>query len=356
MTTVNEAVSGGKPPLASLLEAGVNAIDANQTITFTLYKRMVLPLDGFLFWVNYSLVTPEVGDPLATQQVKGALHYSVEVEQEEESTLSVNTIVFTSLKQCDIFNEINPQFLYLAEYQGIRFTFSSQGKYFQQADLYHYLGTAVTAVMETQIVDDIDILNNLANELVVTNSLPIWLSMANYMPNYQGGFVCPIADMFPSFLVPENEEPPYAAVHIEETKALAAFPYLDKQNMSSQLVSDLVRITTYGVTNNDMIKFLNFVVQYSQDEGLIGMMNMPTIVDEKQTQAELQTIAQKKVIEFKVSYLQTYSTNPMLTRQLIKHALVDIDVWATTETVGNKRAHVAPTSKVCIQGASSPLP
>ena len=45
-----------------------------------------------------------------------------------------------------------------------------------------------------------------------------------------------------------------------------------------------------------------------------------------------------------------------MTRQLIKHALVDIDVWATTETVGDKRAHVAPQSKECIQGASSPLP
>jgi hypothetical protein len=355
MTTVNEA-AGGKPPLASLLEAGVNFIDANQTITFTLYKRMVLPLDGFLFWVNYSLVAPEAGDPQATQLIKGALHYSVEVEQEEESTISVNTIVFTSLKQCDIFNEIAPPFLYLADYQGIRFAFSSQGKYFQQADLWHYLGVAVTSVMKTQIVDDLAILQTLANELVVTNSLPIWLSMATYMPNYQGGFTSPIKTIFPSYLVPENELPPYASIHIEETKSLQAFPYLDKTNMSYQLACDVVRITTYGVVNNDIIKFLNFVVQYSQDESLIGIMNMPSIVDEKQPQAEIQTIAQKKVIEFKVSYIQTYSANPMLTRQLIKHALVDIDVWDTADTVGNKRAHVAPTSKACIQGASSPLP
>jgi hypothetical protein len=355
MTTVNEA-AGGKPPLASLLEAGVNFIDANQTITFTLYKRMVLPLDGFLFWVNYSLVTPEADDPPATQNIKGALHYSVEVEQEEATTVSVNTIVFTSLTACDIFNQINPPFLYLADYQGIRFAFSSQGKYFQQADLWHYLGVAVTSGIESQIVDTIDALNTLANQLIVTNSLPIWLSMANYMPNYQGGFTCPIKNMFPSYLVPENEPTPYASVHIDETKSLQAFPYLDKTNMSYQLASDLVRITTYGIGNNDIIKFLNFVVQYSQDESLIGIMNMPSIVDEKEHQAEIQAIAQKKTIEFKVSYIQTYSANPMLTRQLIKHALVDIDVWATTETVGNKRAHVAPTSKACIQGASSPLP
>lgn len=355
MPTVNEAV-GGKPPLGAILEAGVNTLDANQTITFTLYKRMVLPLDGFLFWVNYSLVTPVAGDPPASLQIKGALHYSVEVEQEEESTISMNTIVFTALTQCDVFNKIEPQFLYLAEYKGIRFTFSSQGKYFQQADLWHYLGVAVTSVMSTQIVDDIDVLNNLANALIVTNSLPIWLSFPNYLPDFNGGLVCPIKNMFPSFLVPENEPPPYASIHIEETKALQAFPFLSQTALSTQLACDTVRVTTYGVDNNDIIGFLNFVVQYSLDVSLIGIMNMPSIVDEKQPQAEIQTIAQRKVIEFKVSYIQTLSADPGLTRQLIKHALVDIDVWATTETVGNKRAHVAPSDKACIQGASSPLP
>ena len=80
--------------------------------------------------------------------------------------------------------------------------------------------------------------------------------------------------------------------------------------MSSQLACDIVRVTTYGVANNDMIGFLNFVVQYSMDESLIGIMNMPAIVDEKQPQAEIQTIAQKKVIEFKISYLQTLSAVP----------------------------------------------
>jgi len=105
-----------------------------------------------------------------------------------------------------------------------------------------------------------------------------------------------------------------------------------------------------------MIGFLNFVVQYSMEVGLFGIMNMPIILDEKHAQAELSAIAQKKTIEFKISYLQTLSSDPGLTRQLIKHALVDIDVWDTANTVGNKRAHVAPQDKVCIQGASSPLP
>jgi hypothetical protein len=357
MTTINEAInSNTKPPLGAILEAGVNTLDANQTITFTLYKRIVLPLDGFIFWVNMNVAHPSVGDPPTTLNIQGALHYSVETEQEQESTISLNTVVFTALTQVDTFNQINPQFMYLANYKGIRFSFSSQGKYFQQADLYHYLGVAVTSIMSTQIIDDIDVLNSLANKLIITNSLPIWLSFATYMPDYTGGPICPIKNIFPSFLVPDNQPPPYAAIHIEESKALQAFPLISGTSMSSQLVCDTVEVTTYGVANNDMIGFLNFVVQYSMEVGLFGIMNMPIILDEKHAQAELSAIAQKKTIEFKISYLQTLSSDPGLTRQLIKHALVDIDVWDTANTVGNKRAHVAPQDKVCIQGASSPLP
>jgi hypothetical protein len=96
---------------------------------------------------------------------------------------------------------------------------------------------------------------------------------------------------------------------------------------------------------------LNFVIQFSLDANSLGLMNMPSINDIKQEQSEIQALAQKKVIEFKISYLQTLYPIPSLTRQLIKNALVDIDVWINS----NSRAHVAP-NKACIQGATSPLP
>jgi hypothetical protein len=316
MTTVNEAMGTTKPALGALLEAGINVLDANQTITFTLYKKIILPADGFVFWVNQNL-NPLPTDPPATVTVKGALHFSTELQQEEESTISLNTIVFTALAPCDLFQQINPQYMYLATWQGARFSFSSQGKYFQQADLWHYIGNAVTSVMNTQIIDTQAQFDSLS--LIVTNSLPIWLSMPEYVPPYPG-FICPIANMYPSFLVPENEPPPYASVHIEDTEALSQTAIFGPKLTSTQLSRETVKVTMYGVNNDDAITFLNFVTQYSYDWNYIGLANMPIIRDEKLTQPEIQTIAQKKSIEFKVNYLQESVRD--VARQFILHAKV----------------------------------
>jgi hypothetical protein len=317
VTTVNEAILNNKPPLAAELAAGVQQLSGNQQITFTLYKRMVLPLDGFVFWVNYNLVTPTDGDPAATKIIQGSLHFSTETEQEEDSTISMNTIVFTALELVDRFNQIDPQFMYLASYRGIRFCFNSQGKYYQQADLWHYVGVAVTSVMRPQIIDTLLQLNSL--KLIVTNSLPIWLGMPAYVPPYPG-FTCPIAKIYPSYLIPANEIPPYAGIHIEETKALESIAFLNRTLGSSQLTSEIVRVTTYGVDNDDIVTFLNFVIQYSGDWGILGIMNMPIIIDEKHVQSEITAIAQKKIIEFKVSYLQQSVRD--VARQFILGAIV----------------------------------
>jgi hypothetical protein len=328
MTTVKEAKTNNKSQMATELAAGVNTLSANQKITFTCYKKMVLPIDGFLFWVNCNLAHPSTGDPPLTLTVEGSLHYSTETEQNEDKTLSYNTIVFTALSPCDIFNEIDPQYIYLANYAGIRFGFNSQGKYYQQADLWHYVGVAVTSIIGTQVIDDKADFDALKDKLIVTNSLPYWLMMQNYTFEYNG-WACPIKKIYPSYLVPNNELPPYAVVHIEDTKSLQPVPIFGRPYAfsSSQLVSEIARITTYGIDNDTIINFYNFVFQFSEYTNYIGMMNnMPTIRDEKHEQAEIQAIAQKKAIEFKISYLQSMHLIATYTRQLIRHVIVDFDV------------------------------
>jgi hypothetical protein len=64
MTTVNEAKNGrAKSAMAEELAAGVRFISANQKITFTCYRKMILPIDGFLFWVNLGIPHPSQEDP-----------------------------------------------------------------------------------------------------------------------------------------------------------------------------------------------------------------------------------------------------------------------------------------------------
>jgi len=49
---------GARGPLAADLAEGVIAIGQDQEITFTKYVRLVLPVDGYVFWVKADLVGP----------------------------------------------------------------------------------------------------------------------------------------------------------------------------------------------------------------------------------------------------------------------------------------------------------
>jgi hypothetical protein len=315
VTTVGEAAANANGQLSGVLNSGLNFLSANDSVTFLLYKRVVLPLDGYVFWLRANLAPPVPIEP-DTVIVKGSLHYSTEIAQEEDSTIGYNTIVFTAQSAVDAFQVISPQLMYIGTYQGIRFAFSSNGKYYEQAGLWHYLGVAVTSLTNIQIIDD---LSQLPQNQIVSNSLPIWLAMPTYKPPYPG-FTCPIT-LFPSFLIPQNESPPYGAVHIEDTKSLVEVATLGPRLQSHQLATEKVRITLYGCNNKVTIDFLNFCTQYIYDWYFIGMRNLPVINDLKREQAELQVITQKKEILFEINYLQHLVRD--LARQHILSAIVN---------------------------------
>ena len=74
--------------------------------------------------------------------------------------------------------------------------------------------------------------------------------------------------------------------------------------LHSQLVKDTVRVTTYGVRNAQILGYLDYVLNFSVNYDTLGIMNMPVVHDEKRVQAEQGILAQKKTIEFEVSYYQ----------------------------------------------------
>ena len=53
MATVSETI-GAPQELASGLQLGTTTLSQNQTLSFVLYRRLVLPVDGFVFWVKAS--------------------------------------------------------------------------------------------------------------------------------------------------------------------------------------------------------------------------------------------------------------------------------------------------------------
>lgn len=291
--------------IGAVLQEGYETLSGDQTVPFTQYIRYVLPLDGYVFW-------------LATQQttISGSLHVAVNKRQNEDETISVNQVVFTTSQEIAVFNEINPQTIWVGCWRGLKFAFSNRGFFYEAAGLYHYSGEAVYPAMESQLVDVGSQLP--AGTLVVSNSLPAWLAIKTYTPVWLDP-LNPAITLYPSFAVPDNLRPPYGTVHIapELTQGLQMAPWLAQKTSSHfQLARDHVKVTFYGLINNQAQDWLDTVHDYSMNINAIGFMDtIPIMRDEKRTQVGLDILAMKKTVEFDVAYNQARIND--IARQLI---------------------------------------
>jgi hypothetical protein len=302
--------TGNQGQMASTLRAGLETLDLQQTVTFVLYKRIVLPIDGFVFWAEASLLAPGSVDSSYSLiiEAKGSLHHTTTNRQDPEESFSVHRMVFTSLQEINNLSDISPDYIYLATTDKEQYAFSVRSGWYQQAGLYHYSGDAVYSSLASQILKDP---NSLGQSQIVSNSLPIWLQLNQLFP------------IFPSFLVPDNLEPPYAVVDIREndTRPLQSNPYWDRSGNRWQLTKDDVVVTTFGVRNDMILDWIDSVQNYAlRNPDVFGIMNSPVPRDAKRGQVEIGAIAQKKVITFEVNYYQTRMNS--LSQQIIRSAFV----------------------------------
>ena len=289
---------------------GLRTLTSGAEITFIQYVRQVLPLDGYVFWLKTQQMT-----------VAGSLHVSASKQQNEDETLSVNRVIFSTGTEVQQFNVIQPNTLWIGCAQGIKFAFSQSGPRFVEAGLFHYVGDAVYPALESQLIDVAAQLS--AATLIVSNSLPVWLTLQSYTPVWLL-VPNPNIQLYPSFAVPDNLQPPYGVLHIEpgQTEGLSSVAHYDALSGHSQIAADFVRITLYGATNDVAMAFYDLVQTYIEDTSNVGLMSIPAVRDEKRTQAELSVLAMKKTLEYRVSYSQ--GNVRTIARQLLKTALVTI--------------------------------
>jgi hypothetical protein len=360
MPTVGESAGAGTPQnnMASSLHAGLDVISLDQEITFQAYVRVVLPLDGYVFWVRMggAAATPsalynvpqynavmynQIGGSEEAAGVfiaEGSLHYSTQAFQAEDHSSSTDRVVFTSKVPVQNLNAPGPEILYIATFDGpdgdtdpapadttaIRFAFSSRASHYQQAGLWHYIGQSVNPTMESQIVEDPNDLDT--SILIVSNSLPAWLGYNVYNPVWPVPIPRPDIVFYPSFAVPENLVAPYGVIHIvpAETEVWQTMPRLGVRSEQLSLAKDQVQITLYGCNNRVASDLLYSILQYSFDTEIFGILNIPAIRDEKEAQVELHTLAQKKRIIFEVSY--GHGTMRDIARQLITSCIPTVRV------------------------------
>jgi hypothetical protein len=142
-----------------------------------------------------------------------------------------------------------------------------------------------------------------------------------------------VLPVYPSFLVPDNIRPPYASIDIApaNTRALQPVPVIDRTGSHWQLAQDTVTVTLYGLRNYSGVDYLDYVLAYMAASDDMGLMSGPIIRDEKRPQTEISAIAQKKSIEFTVSYYQQRARE--LARQLILEAIPTFYVGGGVEPV-----------------------
>ncbi len=347
--SVTEA-SGARTPLGADLKVAVDAISYNQTIRFTKYVQLVLPLDGYVFWVRGDLVSPPAAK---VRQVMGSLHYATDQKQEEAESYAVNRVIFTSEEQVDFLNSMASTELYIGDFEGLEFAFSSRKSFYRQAELWHYIGNAVYADMQPQLITSVDQLAALT--LIASNSLPLWLNLNRFAPAWPFYPTLPLPfTLYPSFLNPSNLEPPWAAVHIgdDDTMPMVSTAGFNLTESQTQIVSDKVRVTLWGATNDQAMLFLATVNQYSYDTGLFGVMNRPVVRDAKRTQSELGTLAQKKIIDFEISYIQGRVANTA--RTLILGAIPTFIPGGYPNTNGHSAKTIGPFLSVAAGTVTTP--
>ena len=332
------------PEMAATLNLGTETLSSRQQIVFTKYIRVVLPIDGFVFWVRAELVgasaivnasalntyvinkTQDYMEPAdASNQIValGSLHYASSATQTPDANYTRNQVIFTSEIEIKDFNAVSPNVIYIGVWQGVRFSFSQRRKFYQQADIYHYVGDAIYATMATQIIDSLAGFDT--RNVIVSNSLPLWLAMNQAYPifPYPPGQNLPL---YPADLAPTNLVPPYGTVMIRDTEAIQALPVQNSSSSQRQLVSEAVDITIYGYRNFNALDFVAYVMNLSiaTPEDVFGIMNFPVVQDVKQGQVELEVIAQAKQVTFEINYYQQRMCN--IARQLILECIPAFDI------------------------------
>ena len=316
MPSASEAAAGGSQ-LQAALDSGLDQLSADETVTFTLYSRFALYPDSSVFWVASA----------TTLTAKGSLHVATDRRQNEDETLGMTTAIFTSEQLVTEFLSIAPGTMWIGSWTlpegSLQVAFSSRGRFYEQAQIFHYSGNCVYPAMQSQILSSPA---DLPAGPIVSNSLPIWLAQNSMAPVY------------PSFLVPDNIVPPYIVAHIEpsRTEALGAFPLIGPwpgvtipnsggsplhSLASTQLVRDEVTLTLYGFTSLMALQYFNSLVDGSRDGTIpFGFANSPSIQDPKRIQSEIAAIAQKKTIVIEANYLQ--GAADVVARRLILSAMV----------------------------------
>ncbi|QDH14152.1 hypothetical protein E3E12_08070 [Formicincola oecophyllae] len=284
-TQASESTQDGAPP--------------TQNITFRQYRRMVLPLDGHVFWVATG----------TTQTLAATLNAATSAVQTAQETASPTALTLTINASDDLkpFTARAQGLLWVGTWQGQDFAISNASTSDLNAGSVLYSGQTITAPFAAQFVDDASQLDNKA--LLTSSCLPAFLAMPSQPTPLTKS--CPWPEgvpVFPSFAVPDDQPTPYIAVCCRP-KTLAPVSMAPSHDAasktSSQIVREGVRLTLMGLDNQQACQVRDYVRQWALGhDSVLGVVNSPVIRDRPQKNPATATQAVRKTIDFTVMYPQ----------------------------------------------------
>lgn len=304
MPSLDDIAYSAGTPLANALAAGVRDISYARTVSFTKYQRAVLPVDGFVFWV----ATEERRD------VDGALHMTTGSELIEDQSYDQSTVILTSREEIHAFHDMALDEVWVGDFDGVRFAISSRSNRYDQAGLFHYLGNTVRPAFASQFIDDPSLLQTIGP--VTSSSLALFLAMPT-QPSVALNW-CPWptdVPLFPSFAVPDNQPPPYVAVHNDPGggKAVSMGTLDPLTGSTARLMTERVRLRFYGIAHQQADTVLSYILHWALlHPETIGITNSPHLRDEKTPMAEINALAMCKTVELDVMYSQIAVRNTAL--------------------------------------------
>lgn len=289
------------PDLAGVIAQGIEYLSNAAEYTFTRFDKFVSPIDGLVYWI----LSP--GVPALT--VKGSFHITADQQQNVADSKTFSQVWLSTQQEIPQFRNDGGDSLYCGVVGGRRYAFNSQGKYYTQANVFHYSGDILYPTMETQFV------NSPADvTLTVTNSLPVWL--ANPLPG---------VPIFPAYLVPKDQPPPYITAFIppEKTETLALGVRRSALDNPDLLARDEVVLNLVGLSNAQTFQYLKVLQDYLRGnvDG-VGMAEPFNVHDDHETQTAFSLLAKRKRVILSANYYQKSVVN--VARGLILTAYISI--------------------------------
>lgn len=307
--------------LSRSVGSGMNDICYEGTVLFRQYRKIVLPLDRFIFW----LATPQ------TMTITGSLHIETHNRHTETERYDYSDMVLTTQEEVQTFHQKPTDTLWMACIDGTHFSIDGQKKHFKQAGLFHYFGSNVPPSFRSQFIHTEAELDDY--HPVISSSLPIFLALPHIGSPALGWCPWPKdVPIFPSFSSPDNQEPPYIIIHNDPHSAQpVGLGTVDPTTgASTQIMTEKVKLTLIGLPHQKASNIRDYIRHWALlHPDTLGITNIPVIVDEKSTLDEISALSMMKHIEFDVMYIQNTARDCAF--KLIEHAKMTLK--SNTRTV-----------------------